>query len=844
MHEKYQPHVIEEQWQRIWQERQTFKVRDDGSRPRYYMLEMLPYPSGRIHLGHVRNYSIGDAVAWYKRLRGYDVLHPMGWDAFGLPAENAAIKHGARPDEWTFQNIATMRAQLQRMGFSYDWGREIATCHPDYYRWNQWMFIQLFKRGLVYRKRSVVNWCPKCNTSLANEQAEGGFCWRHEDTPVEQRELEQWFVRQTHYAEELLAGIEGSLRDGWPGHVLKRQQDWIGRSEGAEIDFTLADDPTLKLRIFTTRLDTIYGANAVIVAPEHGLMPQLLELSPVRDQVEAFVTHITSQSLRERTESREKEGVDTGLYAINPFNAERLPVWTANFVLAQYGTGALMSVPAHDERDFEFSRKYGLPIRRVIWDVVPSDPKTTLRISSLPFLDEGQLGADCGPFSGLSSDEARSGMARQAEAQGFGKRTTTYRLRDWGISRQRAWGTPIPMIHCEACGTISPEAEENLPVLLPPDLDFSTGAPLATHPTFTKVTCPNCGAPARRDTDTMDTFVDSNWYYFRYCDPRNAERPFNREVVHRWTPVDFYIGGDEHAVMHLIYTRAWTMMMRDIGLVDFGEPVKRLLTQGMVILNGAKMSKSLGNIVDPDEMIRRYGADATRLSILFAAPPEREVDWKRITDEHGEDDYPAAEGAMRYLARVWRLAHRWHDRCRAVTGLPETTSPAAEAARRATHQALARATDAFENGLRLNVVVATCMELTNALYDFDTAVGDTTAVTDVQTMREGLEALTTMLAPLAPHTAEALWQALGHETSLAEANWMDPDPDLAREPQLEIPVQVNGKLKSKVLVAADSSDADLEAAALADAKIQALTADKTIAKVIVVPKRLVNVVIR
>ncbi len=844
MHEKYQPRVIEEKWQRLWRAEQAFALRDDDERPRYYALEMLPYPSGRIHLGHVRNYSIGDAMAWYKRLRGYAVLHPMGWDAFGLPAENAAIKQGARPDEWTFQNIDAMRAQLQRLGFSYDWSREIATCRPDYYRWNQWMFIQLFKKGLVYRKRSVVNWCPKCNTSLANEQAEGGFCWRHEDTPVEQRELEQWFVRQTDYAEELLAGIEGALREGWPGHVLKRQRDWIGRSEGAEIDFPLADAPEVKIRIFTTRLDTIYGANAVIVAPEHPLMATLLARSPFRDAVAAFVERIAAQSLRERTESREKEGVDTGLQAVNPFNDERVPIWTANFALAQYGTGALMSVPAHDERDCEFSRKYGLPIRRVVWDAIPDDPKATLKMSAIPFLEEGSLGADCGPFSGLAAAAARAAMADYAEARGFGKRTVAYRLRDWGISRQRAWGTPIPMIHCDACGTISPEQEENLPVVLPADLDFSAGAPLATHPTFAKATCPSCGAPARRDTDTMDTFVDSNWYYFRYCDPRNDRRPFDAETVKRWMPVDFYIGGDEHAVMHLIYTRAWTMMMRDIGLIDFGEPVKRLLTQGMVILNGAKMSKSLGNIVDPDEMIRRYGADATRLSILFAAPPEREVDWKRVTDERGDDDYPAAEGAMRFLARVWRLTQRWRDRCRAAPGLPEAVSPAAAAARRATHQAVARATDAFENGLRLNVVVATCMELTNALYDFDAAAGETTALADAQAMREGLEALTLMLTPLAPHIAAELWQELGQATALTEARWPAFDPELAREAQLEIPVQVNGKLKGKVLVAPDIADADLEAAALADGKIKALTNGKAIVKVIVVPKRLVNIVIR
>ncbi len=846
MHEKYQPQVVEEKWQANWAANQTFRVEADPTREKFYALEMLPYPSGKIHIGHVRNYSIGDAYAWYKRLRGFNVLHPMGWDAFGMPAENAAIKNNARPDDWTLSNIAAMRAQLQRMGFSYDWSREVASCTPEYYRWNQWIFIQLFKKGLLYRKKAVVNWCPDCNTSLANEQAEGGFCWRHATTPVEQRELEQWFVKMTNYCEELLAGINGELRDGWVGHVLKRQQDWIGRSDGAFVDFEVAGSPEVKIRVFTTRIDTIFGANAIIIAPEHPILKTLLSDAPNRKDVEAFAEKLAAMTQRERTESKEKEGVPTGLFAVNPFNGEELPIWTANFVLANYGTGALMSVPAHDERDYEFSRKYKLPIRRVIFGDIEDDGNSTLKFNELPYLEYGMLGPHCGDYTGMTSEKARQALAEAAKEKGFGESNVVYRIRDWGISRQRAWGTPIPMIHCAACGTISPEKEENLPVELPKDLDFSIGAPLANHAGFhAGVVCPACGADARRDTDTMDTFVDSNWYYFRYTDPKNTDLPFDPEVVKYWMPVDFYIGGDEHAVMHLIYTRAWSMMMRDIGLNHFGEPVKRLMTQGMVILNGAKMSKSLGNVVDPDEMIQRYGADATRLSILFAAPVDREVDWKQVKDENGYTEYPAAEGALRFLARVWRLAHKWRERCLTVgDSQPVEFSEVQAAARRGTHRGLKRTTEAFEDGLRLNVAVAACMETTNALYEFDGTISGEGSATDAFVMREGLTALTLMLAPLTPHIAEELWAELGHAESVSKANWIPFDEKLAADAQLEIPVQVNGKLRGKLLVAPDIAEEDLKTAAFADEKVKPFTDGKDVVKVIVVPKRLVNIVVK
>ncbi|MBX7223033.1 MAG: leucine--tRNA ligase [Blastocatellia bacterium] len=889
MNEKYLPQDVEQKWQKRWADDRVFEVAVNPEKPKFYALEMLPYPSGRIHIGHVRNYSIGDAFAWYKRLQGFNVLHPIGWDAFGMPAENAAIKNKMRPDVWTRSNIDVMRAQLQRVGFSYDWSREIASCNADFYRWNQWFFIQMYKQGLVYRKRATVNWCTECQTSLANEQAEGGFCWRHTETPVEKRELEQWFVRLTKYNEELLAAIDGELRGNWPERVLTMQRNWIGRSEGALVDFALAGQPEKKIRIFTTRIDTIFGANAVVVAPEHPMMAELLAQAPNRAEIEAFIERVRSLSFVDRTsETAEKQGFATGAFVVNPFSQEQLPVWVANFVLAEYGTGAIMCVPAHDERDYEFSRKFHLPIRRVILPNSNNDTEDTLRYSEMPYLGPGFLSSNCGAYVGMDSEEARTKLAEIAHEQGFGESTVTYRIRDWGISRQRAWGTPIPMVHCAACGIV-PADEKDLPILLPDDLDFNIGAPLAHHPYFVTATCPNCQGPARRDTDTMDTFVDSNWYYFRYCDAKNDRQAFDPAVVKYWMPVDFYIGGIEHAVLHLIYTRVWSKIMRDIGLVEFNEPVKQLLTQGMVILNGVKMSKNKGNVVDPDEMIERYGADATRLSILFAAPPEKEVDWKKMlrvmnpdspycdqvfklvrtyADESGQMvhdielqngefhtlpegdgmvDYPAAEGAMRYLARLWRLVRKWHDRTQpGATAENLHFNELQQGVRRATHQTIKRISEAYEDGLRLNVTVAACMELTNHLYEFDGKLkdGEPTAEGDCFVMKEGIEALLVLLAPLCPHITQECWEALGHPGYLTDARWPVFDAELAREAHLEIPVQVNGKIRSKVLVAPDASDDHIREAALHDAKVMAAMEGKTVAKVIVVPKRLVNVVVK
>ncbi|HEX5081943.1 MAG TPA: leucine--tRNA ligase, partial [Blastocatellia bacterium] len=673
MNEKYFPEEIEERQQRRWAEERAFEVDVDPSREKFYCLEMLPYPSGRIHMGHVRNYSIGDALAHFKRMQGYNTLHPMGWDAFGMPAENAAIKNNARPDQWTFDNIASMRTQLKRMGFSYDWRREFASCAPEYYKWNQWFFIEMWKRGLLYRKNATVNWCVKCNTSLANEQAEGGFCWRHEDTPVEHRELEQWFIRVTDYADQLLDDLD-TLEGGWPERVITMQRNWIGRSRGAEVDFEVAGDQSKKIRVFTTRIDTIFGASAVIVAPEHKLIEDLIASGKAGDELKAFVEEQKAVSPEDRiAEGREKQGVDTGLFVINPFNGEKLPVWTANFVLTGYGTGAIMAVPAHDERDFEFSKKYGLPIPRVI-KLIGSTEADDAPVEA-PFTVKDETGEliNSGPFSGLKVPDAIAAMTTFAVKHGFGEAKTNFKIRDWGVSRQRAWGTPIPFIHCPKDGIV-PVPEEQLPVELPSDLNFNTsGAPLAEHAAFVNTTCPKCGGPARRDTDTMDTFVDSSWYYFRYCDPRNARAPFDPQIIAYWAPVDQYIGGIEHAVLHLIYTRLWTKIMRDLGLVNFDEPVRRLLTQGMVCLatykceehdwlypyeveDGKckfcgravtvgrieKMSKSKKNTVDPDEMIKIYGADTLRLFMLFAAPPEKDLEWSEA----------GAEGSSRFLGRV------------------------------------------------------------------------------------------------------------------------------------------------------------------------------------------------
>ncbi len=852
MDEKYFPELIEKKWQQHWEETKAFQPTEDDPRPRFYSLEMLPYPSGYLHMGHVRNYSIGDALAWYKRLQGFNVLHPIGWDSFGQPAEQAAIKRGVNPRDWTEENIVHMRGQMQRLGISYDWSREIAAHRPEYYKWDQWFFLKMYERGLAYKKKSPVNWCPKEGTVLSNEQSSGGVCWRC-GAEVEKRDLEQWFLRITDYAEQLVGHIE-QIEAGWPEKVLKRQRDWVGRSEGAYIDFAVKGSDQ-NIRVFTTRIDTIYGATAVVLSAEHPLIDELLEDSALKNEVMAFSRKVKAEKAargRAVDEEEQKEGINTGVLAINPFSGETIPIWVANYVLIEYGTGAVMSVPAHDERDFEFAQKYSLPIRRVIERIshqqesIVHDPLSEDQSIAMPhaFTDYGIL-VNSGALSGKLSEDAIVEMAKHAQAQGFGEAAVTYRIRDWGVSRQRFWGAPVPIIYCDKCGMV-PVPEKDLPVRLPDHAEFtgSGESPLAGVADFVNTTCPQCGAPAKRETDTLDTFVDSSWYFFRYCDPKNDSAAFDPTLAKRWTPVDQYIGGDSHAVMHLIYTRFWTKFMRDIGLVDFDEPVKRLLTQGMVTnrVEGTDewkaMSKSLGNGVDPDEMIAAFGADAARLFILFAAPVENELRWS----ESG------IEGAIRFLRRVYTLVWRWHERLSNNAGFaPADPAPAEPSAtrslRRKTHQTIAKVTSDFE-GLHLNTIVAALMELFNELTDLNADPG-TASEGDVFAVREALESLVLMLAPFAPHFAEEVWESLGHAGGLLQSGrWPRADAELARRDELEIPIQINGKLRSRVLVSPQVTEDELRSAALNDEKIRSLIEGHEVVKVIVVPQRLVNIVLR
>ena len=852
MDEKYFPESIENKWQQHWEQTKAFQVTEDDPRPKFYCLEMLPYPSGYLHMGHVRNYAIGDALAWYKRLQGFNVLHPIGWDSFGQPAEQAAIKRGVNPRDWTEENIAHMRGQMKRLGISYDWSREIAAHRPEYYKWDQWFFLKMYERGLAYKKKSPVNWCPRESTVLSNEQSSGGVCWRCGAT-VEKRDLEQWFFRITDYAGQLVEDIK-QIESSWPEKVLKRQRDWVGRSEGAYIDFAVKGS-NQRIRVFTTRIDTIYGATAIVLSAEHPLIDELLAESPLKNQVMAFAEKVKSEkAARGRTvdEEEQKEGINTGILAINSFSGENIPVWVANYVLIEYGTGAVMSVPAHDERDFEFAQKYSLPIRRVIERIshgqesIPHDATSEDQSIAMQhaFTDYGIL-VNSGDWSGRLSVEAIVEMAKYAEAHGFGQAAVTYRIRDWGVSRQRFWGAPVPIIYCEKCG-MAPVPEKDLPVQLPDRAEFtgSGESPLAGVAGFVNTTCPNCNAPARRDTDTMDTFVDSSWYFFRYCDPRNESAAFDPAIAKQWTPVDQYIGGDSHAVMHLIYTRFWTKFMRDLGLVSFDEPVKRLLTQGMVTnrIEGTDewkaMSKSLGNGVDPDEMIAAFGADAARLFVLFAAPVENELRWS----ESG------IEGAVRFLRRVYTMVWRWHERLTNSEAAPggepnNELSGAGRALRRKTHQTIAKVTSDFED-LHLNTIVAALMELFNELSAFEVEPA-TASDADVFAVREALESLILMLAPFSPHAAEEMWAHLGHEGGLLNSGrWPQADAELARSEELEIPIQINGKLRSRVLALPEVTEEELRTAALNDEKIRAFIEGHEVVKVIVVPKRLVNVVVK
>jgi len=857
MEEKYFPEQIENKWQQHWEQTKAFEVSESDPRPKFYCLEMLPYPSGFLHMGHVRNYAIGDALAWYKRLQGFNVLHPIGWDSFGQPAEQAAIKRGVNPRDWTEENIAHMRGQMKRLGVSYAWSREIAAHRPEYYKWDQWFFLKMYERGLAYKKKSPVNWCPRESTVLSNEQSSGGICWRC-GAEVEKRDLEQWFFRITEYAEQLVEDIK-QIEATWPEKVLKRQRDWVGRSEGAFIDFRLKDSDQ-SIRVFTTRIDTIFGATAIVLSTEHPLIDELLEASPLKNQLMAFADRVKAEKAergRVVDEEEHKEGINTGILAVNPFSGESIPVWVANYVLIEYGTGAVMSVPAHDDRDFEFAQKYSLPIRRVIERIsheqesIAHDPSHEDQSTAMPhaFTDYGIL-VNSGDWSGKLSVDAIVEMAKYAEAHNFGKAAITYRIRDWGVSRQRFWGAPVPIIYCEKCGMV-PVPEKDLPVQLPDRADFtgSGESPLAGVADFVNTICPKCNAPARRDTDTMDTFVDSSWYFFRYCDPRNESAAFDPAIAKQWTPVDQYIGGDSHAVMHLIYTRFWTKFMRDLGLVSFDEPVKKLLTQGMVTNRVQEtdewkaMSKSLGNGVDPDEMIAAFGADAARLFVLFAAPVENELRWSET----------GIEGAVRFLRRVYTMVWRWHERManNAATNLGDgpgddpSNEPtgAGRALRRKTHQTIAKVTSDFEN-LHLNTIVAALMELFNELSAFETEPETATAA-DAFAVREALESLVLMLAPFSPHAAEEMWQHLGHNGGLLNSGrWPQADAELAKHDELEIPIQVNGKLRSRLLVSPQVTEEELRTAALGDEKIRAIIQGHQVVKVIVVPQRLVNVVIK
>jgi leucyl-tRNA synthetase len=846
---RYNPAEIEPRWQAKWDADTTLNAAEPhtSGKPKFYCLEMLPYPSGQLHIGHVRNYAIGDVLARFMRMRGYNVLHPMGWDAFGLPAENAALKNKTPPREWTLKNIEQMKVQFRRLGMSFDWAREVTTCMPEYYRWNQWFFLKMVEAGLAYRRSSKVNWCPQCATVLANEQVVGGCCWRHEDTLVEQRELEQWFLRITKYADELLDGLD--TLPGWPEKVRTMQRNWIGRSEGAHVEFrvtAMANTPAIT--VFTTRVDTIFGATSIQLAPEHALVKEWVKTDAAL--ASAVEEMIAQQKVARETGdigSIEKHGVATGKTAVNPFNGETLPIWVANYILADYGTGAIMSVPGHDERDFEFATKYGLAIKRVVAPNVDVSGEEL----ALPYLGEEEaVLIDSGEWTGEACLEAQEKMARFAEEHGFGKKTTTYRLKDWGVSRQRYWGTPIPMVYCRnghegvAPGGIVALPESALPVLLPEQIEITQegGSPLGKVPEFVNTTCPVCGGPARRETDTMDTFVDSSWYFYRYTDAHNSGAPFDSEKANYWFPIDQYIGGVEHAILHLIYSRFWTKVMRDLGLIENSEPAERLFTQGMVIKDGAKMSKSKGNVVSPDEMIDKFGVDATRMYALFAAPPDRDLEWQ----EEG------VAGVARFLARVYRLTMKYAPLVRGVEGkvhggqiAPERFAGQTKAGAvllRTLHQTIAKITEDFSGRWHFNTSIAAIMILVNEISGAEAAMD--AGEVDAATVAELFRSLTLMLAPFAPFVAAELWEQMGETATVFQQGWPVADAELAKESEIEVPVQANGKLVTVIKLAADADEEAIKAAALADEKVAARVAGKTIVKTIVVKGKLVNLVVK
>ena len=822
--DRYEFKTVEAKWQQRWAVSKPYKVSADPARRKYYVLEMFPYPSGRIHMGHVRNYTIGDVIARYKRMHGFNVIHPMGWDAFGLPAENAALKRGIHPARWTYDNIAYMRDQLKAMGLSYDWDRELATCDPSYYRWEQLIFLKMLERGLVYRKETTVNWCESCATVLAREQVIDGCCWRC-DQPVVPRTMHGWFFRITDYADELLAGLD--TLTGWPEKVVTMQRNWIGRSQGLACDFPIAGSDR-KVTIFTTRPDTVFGVTFMSLAVEHPLVEQLSAGTEHEAAVREFVRATLLEKQRKSLdEEMDKKGVFTGAYCRNPFTGERIPIFAANFVLMEYGTGAVMAVPAHDQRDFDFAKAYNLEIREVIR---PPEQQTPVQELSQAYTEPGILVAS-GAFTGMESEAAKQMIINHAQQHGFGRSQVTYRLRDWGISRQRYWGAPIPVIHCPACGIV-PVPENQLPVVLPgTDREGGSHAPLHQQPEFIATTCPSCGGAARRETDTMDTFVESSWYFARYTCPDFATSPLDPAQAKYWLPVDQYIGGVEHAILHLLYSRFFTKVLRDLGYLSINEPFQNLLTQGMVIKDGAKMSKSKGNVVDPSELIERYGADTVRLFSLFAAPPERDLEWNA----------QGVDGASRFLGKVYRLVAplgRPRDASPALPALADLNEPS-KALHRKTHQTIKRVTDNIESNFHFNTAISAVMELVNQA---SALIADNKEV-DAAVLRSCLDTTLLLLFPMVPHFCEELWELTGHDHSLDQAAWPTFDAEAARDEAITIIVQVNGKVRARLEVAADTDDQELQRLALADERIQKTLSGKEPKKIIVVQRKLVNIVV-
>mgnify|MGYP000528349055 FL=1 len=824
--EKYAPHDIEAKWQKYWEENKTFKVEMDKDKPKSYVLEMFPYPSGNLHMGHVRNYSIGDVIARFRTMKGFNVLHPMGWDSFGMPAENAAIKHNIPPKKWTLENIANMTRQLKALGLSYDWDREVTTCKEDYYKWTQWFFELFYKRGLAVKKESAVNWCDTCNTVLANEQVIDGKCWRC-DHEVVKKDLSQWFFKITDYADELLKDLD--LLPGWPERVKTMQHNWIGRSEGLEFSFEI---PALNdtVAVYTTRPDTAYGVTFMALAAEHPLIKKICENNPKADEINAFCERVRNQSEIERTSSEsEKEGVFTGVYCINPFTGRKVEIWVTNYVLYDYGTGAVMGVPTGDQRDWMFADKYG--IEKIV-TICPVGKELKLEEMTCAYEEKEGMLVNSGEFTGMEMHKAMSAIMDKAEAEGFGKRRVNYRLRDWLISRQRYWGAPIPIIYCPHCGEVL-VPEDQLPVRLPEDVSFTAGAksPLATSEEFVHCKCPKCGADATRETDTMDTFLCSSWYYLRYTDAHNDKMPFDKELNNYWGPVDQYIGGIEHAILHLLYSRFFVKVLRDAGLVDYDEPFSNLLTQGMVIKDGAKMSKSLGNVVSPEEILSKYGADTARLFILFAAPPERELEW---SDQ-------GVEGSFRFLNRIWRIVQAFEAvLAQKVTEYDHSNlSEADKDLRRVLHSSIKKVTNDIETRFNFNTAISTMMELVNALYAYKEAAKEPNS----GLIYEAISDLIKMMSPFVPHITEELWRgAIDANSSVHEQSWPECDEEALKVDNVEIVLQVNGKVRGRLTVPAEATKEELEKIAMADANVQAHIGDATVRKVICVPGRLVNIV--